>query len=56
MRIRGARGYQLLSLTVLYSSCTPRAVEAFYEPAPGAQLKSMMKRIDADAWKTVRGV
>ena len=33
-----------------------RAVEAFYEPAPGAQLKSMMKRIDADAWKTVRGV
>ena len=30
-----------------------RAVEAFYEPAPGAQLKSMMKRIDADAWKTV---
>ena len=32
------------------------APDTFYEPAPGAQLKSMMKRISMDNWKNVKGV
>ena len=30
--------------------------EKYYEPAPGAQLKSMMKRINMELWKKVQGV
>ena len=30
--------------------------DSYIEPAPGAQLKSMMKRINMDKWKNVKGV